>query len=295
MSLAKAFAPGKVILLGEHAVVYGYPALAGPLEQGITVTIEPSKTGGITFQGQEGLSLLEHVLRKCAQSFRVSNVDASITGDLPASVGLGSSAAISVALVRAFAQVARINMRPQGLLDRALELEQEFHGSASGVDHHVAFERKLIRYVKGKRGQPLCLSRQIEMVVWVVEPRGSTRERVNEVKRRYELDSERSKKIFQSIGELVNEGVDALEKGKLKEFGATMNDNHSLLQELGLSTPRLDDACERLRQMGAFGAKLTGAGGGGAVIALFDDADPMVSNLGALGEKAFVARWEASE
>ena len=294
MSLAKAFAPGKVILLGEHAVVYGFPALAGPLEQGVTVSLEQGGSG-ISLKGTaEGPSLIAHALRKCAQAFHVSNVEVEITGDLPQSVGLGSSAAVSVALVRAFAAAAQINMRPQGLIERAMELEQEFHGAASGVDHNVSFERKLIRYVKGHRGQPVILPRQVEVVVWVVEPRGSTRERVAEIKRKQELDSERANQTFESIGRLVDEAGEALEEGELRAVGKAMDANHQHLQELGLSTPGLDAACARLRAMGAFGAKLTGAGGGGAVVALFEDADPVVSALGAEGHRAFVARWEAA-
>jgi mevalonate kinase len=296
VSLAKAFAPGKVILLGEHAVVFGFPAVAGPLEQGVTVTLEQGTGNGISLKGvEEGPSAMAHVLRKCAQAFHVPNAQVEITGDLPQSVGLGSSAAVSVALVRAFAAAGQISMRPQGLLERAQELEQEFHGSASGVDHNVSFERQLIRFVKGRRGQQIILPRQVEAVVWVVEPRGSTRERVAEIKRKQELDPERSQGIFKGIGALVDEAVEALEKGDLRAVGKAMDGNHKLLQDLALSTPGLDAACSRLRSMGAFGAKLTGAGGGGAVVALFEDADPVVTALGAEGHRAFVARWEAAE
>ena len=296
MSLAKAFAPGKVILLGEHAVVFGFPAVAGPLEQGVTVTLEQAASGGITLKGTpEGPSTIAHVLRKCAQAFHVSHAQVEISGDLPQSVGLGSSAAVSVALVRAFAAAGQISMRPQGLLERAMELEQEFHGAASGVDHNVSFERQLIRFVKGRRGQQIILPRQVEAVVWVVEPRGSTRERIADIKRKQELDPERSQKIFEGIGALVDEAVEGLETGELRTVGKAMDGNHKLLQELALSTPGLDAACSRLRSMGAFGAKLTGAGGGGAVVGLFEDADPVVSALVAEGQKAFVARWEAVE
>jgi len=163
------------------------------------------------------------------------------------------------------------------------------------VDHNVSFERALIRFVKGRRGQPIILPRQVEAVVWVVEPRGSTRERVLEIKRKQELDPERAQGIFKGIGALVDEAVEALERGDLRAVGKAMDGNHKLLQELGLSTPGLDAACARLRSMGAFGAKLTGAGGGGAVVALFEDADPVVSALGAEGHRAFVARWEKAE
>lgn len=295
MALAKAFAPGKVILLGEHAVVFGHPAIAGPLEQGITVTLEKA-AGGIALKGADtGPSLIAHALRKCAQAFHLSSVEVEITGDLPQAVGLGSSAAVSVALVRAFATAAQISMRPQGLLDRAMELEHEFHGAtASGVDHNVAFERKLIRYVKGRRAQPLALARAVECVVWVVEPRGSTRERVQEIARRREEDAALYEEVFGEIGGLAERAVEALENGDLAVVGQAMDQNQRLLQRLGLSTPGLDRAVAELRAMGAFGAKLTGAGGGGSVVGLFADAKPTVAALVAQGQRAFVARWEES-
>lgn len=295
MALAKAFAPGKVILLGEHAVVFGHPAVAGPLEQGITVTLEKA-AGGIALKGADtGPSLIAHALRKCAQAFHLSSVEVEITGDLPQAVGLGSSAAVSVALVRAFATAAQISMRPQGLLDRAMELEHEFHGAtASGVDHNVAFERKLIRYVKGRRAQPLALARAVECVVWVVEPRGSTRERVQEIARRREEDAALYEEVFGEIGGLAERAVEALENGDLAVVGQAMDQNQRLLQRLGLSTPGLDRAVAELRAMGAFGAKLTGAGGGGSVVGLFADAKPTVAALVAQGQRAFVARWEES-
>lgn len=293
MALARAFAPGKVILLGEHAVVFGHPAVAGPLEQGITVTLEKAE-GGVALKGAEGgPSLIAHALRKCAQAFHLSSVEVEITGDLPPAVGLGSSAAVSVALVRAFAAAAQISMRPQGLLERAMELEHEFHGAtASGVDHNVAFERKLIRYVKGRRAQPLALARPVECVVWVVEPRGSTRERVQEIGRRREENPELYQKVFAEIGALAERAVEELEQGDLSAVGGEMDQNHRWLQELGLSTPGLDRAVAELRAMGAFGAKLTGAGGGGSVVGLFEDANPIVSSLVEKGHRAFVVRWE---
>jgi mevalonate kinase len=295
MALARAFAPGKVILLGEHAVVFGHPALAGPLEQGITVTLEKTPSG-ISLKGSDsGPSAIAHALRKCAQAFHLHNVEVEISGDLPQAVGLGSSAALSVALVRAFASAAQISMRPQGLLERALELECEFHGAAaSGVDPNVAFERKLIRFVKGRRARPLSLPRQVDAVVWVVEPRGSTRERVMEVAAQREREPARFEEVFGRIGALVERAIDALEAGDLGAAGREMDENHRLLQELSLSTSGLDGAVAKLRAMGACGAKLTGAGGGGSVVGLFEDADPIVTALGAEGQRAFVARWEES-
>lgn len=293
MSLARAFAPGKVILLGEHSVVYGHPALAGPLEQGVSVTLEPS-TKGLVIESPVEAPQLTRAVTKCASLFGLTEVQVVLGGDLPQSVGLGSSAAVSVALVRAFAEATKQELSPERLLDCALELESEFHGAASGVDHNVAFERKLIRYVKGRRGQPLGLPRAVEAVVWVVEPRGSTREKVAALRRRREEDPASVDGIFEQIGELVETAVASLERGDLAAAGRAMDENQRLLDALDLSTPGIDAAIRRLRELGALGAKLTGAGGGGSVVGLFEDAGPVVEQLMSEGKRAFVARWEAS-
>ncbi|MDR0965168.1 MAG: mevalonate kinase [Myxococcales bacterium] len=289
--VASAFAPGKVILLGEHAVVFGHPAIAGPLEQGVKVQLEQSERGGIQIDGCDEVSSLARAVRRCLHEFRLTDLKVSSSGDLPRSVGLGSSAAFAVALVRACAAATGLMMRPQGLLDRAFEFEREFHGTPSGVDHNVAFERKLLRFVKGQRGQQIFLPKPLQALVWVVSSRGSTREHVGSIASLAQENPERVERIFQFIRGLTDGAVEALEAGRYDEVGRAMDENHRCLQELGLSTSELDAACERLRSLGCLGAKLTGAGGGGAVVALTEDAGAVMQKLDVDPAHLFVARW----
>lgn len=289
--IASAFAPGKVILLGEHAVVFGHPAIAGPLEQGVRVVLERNARGGIAIENCDEVSSLARAVRRCLHEFRLTDLKVSISGDLPRAVGLGSSAALAVALVRACAAATGLMMRPQGLLERAHEIECEFHGNPSGVDHSVAFERKLMRFIKGQRGQQIFLPKRLDALIWVVSSRGSTREHVASIGVQAEQNPARVEKIFRAIHHLTNEAVDFMEGGNYERVGRAMDENHRWLQELGLSTPDLDKACEHLRALGVFGAKLTGAGGGGAVVALCEDAALLAQQLDADPAHLFVAHW----
>ncbi len=292
--VAHAFAPGKVILIGEHAVVFGHPAIAGPLEEGVRVTLEKNAGGGIAIEDCDEVSALARAVRRCLHEFRLTDLKVSFSGDLPRSVGLGSSAALAVALVRACAAATGLMMRPQGLIERAHEIEREFHGNPSGVDHSVAFEKKLMRFVRGQRGQQIFLVRPLEALVWVVEPRGSTREHVASVGEQAAKSPQRVERIFRAIHELADVAVESLEGGDYERVGHAMNENHRWLQELGLSTPELDDACDRLRAAGAWGAKLTGAGGGGAIVSICEDASALARAIAIDPARLLVTRWSPS-
>lgn len=275
-----AFAPGKVILLGEHAVVYGHPALAAPLTWGVTARAAPAKRVGLglppTLTGK-GRKLLQAAFARAAGASGNPPVRVTLESDLPVSVGLGSSAAVAVATARALLHAAGRPTRVRDVLDVALEMEREFHATPSGLDHTCSAYGELIRFQRkptAARGTVRVVSsaRPLKLLIAVVGDRSPTRETVSALRQRIDRWPSRYRRVMEDIGKLADEGAEAIARGDLETLGDAMNVNHGLLGALGLSSPRIDALVHLLRSMGALGAKLTGAGGdGGAVIALFRD------------------------
>ncbi len=282
--LARARASGKVILLGEHAVVHGCPALAASLDRGVEVVCRKRKgaawveapalplSGYLFTRSQDPVRV---ALRKVLECLGTSGDGLSITldGELPPGKGLGSSAALSVAALRAVSQAVGRPLDQDTLLAYAGEVERVFHGNPSGVDHTVSVKGGVIRY---QRGTPPVLetvpcARSWPIVLLDSGEVGPTSVQVGRVLSLLEAEPDRVQAIFDEIRTLVDTGVDALKTGDADTLGQVMVRNHALLQALNVSTPRLDALVDLAMQAGAAGAKLTGAGGGGMVVALCPD------------------------
>jgi mevalonate kinase len=290
------FGAGKVILLGEHSVVYGYPALAGPLSRGVTARAEPANKCQIVVP--EALTADQRKVLKAAfgramEACGAPGVKVSFDTNLPLSMGLGSSGALSVACARVLLKAAGKVAKPAEVARVAWEMEQEFHGTPSGVDHTTSALEHLLLYrrkpgAEHGRARVLDVPVPVRVVVVMVGPRSPTRTTVGALRERQKRWLERYQRIFREIGMLASEGAEAVEEGDLEALGDVMNVNHGLLAALGLSSPSLDNMVHRLRDMGALGAKLTGAGGdGGAVIGLFHDTGPVVHELMRAGVQCF--------
>jgi mevalonate kinase len=292
----KGFGAGKVILLGEHSVVYGYPAMAGPLSRGVTARGEPASKCQLVIP--EALTGEQRKVLKAAFGRAMAvcgepGVKVSFDTDLPLSMGLGSSGALSVACARVLLQAAGRKATALEVASVAWEMEQEFHGTPSGVDHTTSAMGELILYrrkpgAEQGRARVLECPKPVRLVVVLAGARSPTKQTVGALRERQKRWSERYQRIFREIGLLASEGAEAVEEGDLEALGDVMNINHGLLAALGLSSPGLDDMVHRLRNMGALGAKLTGAGGdGGAVIGLFHETGPAVHELTRLGIRCF--------
>ena len=282
-----AFAPGKVILLGEHAVVYGQPALAGALSSGVTVTTRPG-TGRLRVAawkvdvdrhdpsplGQAFAALVTRLGH--ASSDRASSdqepaalaVDLDVEFQVPTSAGLGSSAALAVALCRALGRTMRQELGTAAILDAAMAAETVFHGKPSGIDAAVAVHGGFGRFTRAAGWTPTRAARPVPLVVGHTGRQRDTKGRVARVA---ELASERPAEMethFRAIGALVEQGIAAVLAGDFAALGAAMNENARHLEVLEVSCPEIEKMCTLAREAGALGAKLTGGGGGGCVLAL---------------------------
>jgi len=266
---ATASAAGKVILLGEHVVVHGHPALVAGIDRGVRVTIVPGSAAGAAAEVDPALAsaiaLAARLLRLDGRPFAVD-----IAGDLPVGMGLGSSAALAVALLRALAASAGETLRDADAAAHAHEIERLFHGTPSGVDSTAATYGGVLWFEAGPPLHHECLTLRAPMPLVVVlsRTRHATSRTVGGLRERAVAAPEVYRPVFAAIAALVGAARAALENDERARLGALMTMNHGLLRACGVSTPELDALVEAALDAGALGAKLTGGGGGGAVIAL---------------------------
>lgn len=285
MTLGQACA--KLILMGEHAVVYQQPALAVPLPSlRARVWIESSESPGILLEAPDlpavwdlptaPLSSPEPLLETLVQALNRldlpwPDITLRIESEIPVARGLGSGTAISAALWRAL--TTHFNRFPPQAETLAFvqAMDQIYHGRPSGVDAQVIVREKPLCFQRGQAVAPLRLARPLALCVADSGQTGETRTQVERVAAWCEREPLRSAEVLAEIGALVVRAQDCLAQGELETLGELLNRNHELLIELGVSTPVLDQLCTTARQAGAWGAKLSGAGGGGVMLCLLPD------------------------
>ncbi len=268
-------APGKVILLGEHAVVYGRTAIAASMDRYVSVRIGPA--GSAALPGGVQLKELARADKRLMLALETAlewydlslvEVDVSAATDLPVSVGLGSSAALSVALIRALADATGEEAETSELCRRAFELEKIFHGTPSGIDSTVCAMEGLIEFNTQDPPRRIEIGQALPLVIALGRVPRATGQVVARVRSCWQIETPTYEAIFDEIHALAEQAVTLIVEGNLTALGGLMNLNHRLLQKLEVSTPELDAMVSLARQHGALGAKLTGGGGGGAVVCL---------------------------
>jgi mevalonate kinase len=286
-------AGGKVILLGEHAVVYGRPALAVGIAPGVSAHVAdgegPRLVSAVDDDGR-GTTLVAEAARLVG--LPPARVVVSVTSDLPPGRGLGSSAALAVATLRALAAAAERRLTPEEECRFGRELEAIFHGTPSGVDPAAAALGGCLRFV---RGEPPAVREVVPggrldlVVAYGREPR-RTGAAVGGLRERWLADRVRHERLFDEVADVVAAGISAVEHGDATALGAAFDANQRLLEMLGVSSPAIAALTAAARAAGACGAKLTGGGAGGAIVAVAADGDAVAARLAHEGAAVLRAR-----
>lgn len=289
MPAFSASAPGKIILFGEHAVVYGRPAIAIPVSQvraRAMVMGEPRLApASVRIQavdlGRDAMldSLPENdplaaVVRGVFRELGIESPPAftlRITSTIPQAAGMGSGAAVSVAVIRAVAASLGRPLPDEIVSALAYEVEKLYHGTPSGVDNTVITYAKPVYFVRGQPVQTFQALQPFKIVIGDTGIKSPTVIAVGDLRRLWQENSQRYEPIFDRVGELARLARQAIESGQPWVIGPLMNENHLLLQQMGVSSPELDELVRAARQAGALGAKLSGGGRGGNMIALVSD------------------------
>jgi len=278
-------APGKIILFGEHAVVYGRPALAVPVTQ-VHVDVEVTASDrpgiwinapGIELHAELNTLSSDHPIAAVIHNFlfisRVSlfpNLEVKITSTIPVASGLGSGAAVTVALTRALSSFLDFPMPDEEINLFAYEIEKLHHGTPSGIDNTVVTFAKPVYFVKGQPIETFHAGNPFMIVIGNTGISAPTKESVGDVRKLWEADKARWEGVFDKVGEITKQARGAIESGEWKKLGRLMNQNHALLQEMTVSSRELDALVSAAIQAGTLGAKLSGGGRGGNMIALVE-------------------------
>lgn len=285
-----ATAHGKIILLGEHAVVYGVPALALGIDRGARAVAYEAREPRLTINGQVVQNDdVRQALEAISTVLRAPQLGIDVKLDIPPGSGLGASAALGVAIAGAIVEHMGGGASSERVLGAADAWERVFHGNPSGIDTAAAYYGGCLKFRRGHAPEFVTLAAPLPLAVAKAGPPASTKEMVEIVAKLRERRPDLVDKTLEGIRSLVDNALLCLEAGDFSGLGKLMDYNQMLLSGLFLSTPEIEQACTIARDTGALGAKLTGAGGGGSVIALALDPGAIVAAWQQRGIEGFVA------
>jgi mevalonate kinase len=283
-----ASAPAKVILCGEHAVVYDQPAIAIPVSDlRVTVRIQHHQSGerglrliagdlerflpsNVCLHEEAVTDALEMTVRLVLETLKcpLPDLTATIESQIPVASGLGSGAAVSAALGRALSAALGNPLDNSTLNTIVYEVEKIHHGTPSGIDNTVIVYEQPIFFVRNHPIQTFTAAAPFTLLIADTGRGALTKVAVSDVRRLYETEPERITPLLGAIGDLVSQARRSIEQGDLPRLGALMTQNHAYLQQLTVSSDELDQLVRAALDAGAWGAKLSGGGRGGNMIAL---------------------------
>ena len=279
-------APGKTILFGEHAVVYGQPAIAVPITQvQARVEIAPlthSQTNQIQIDAPgiglsssfadlppgDPIALAITLALQSVSPPSTPSMQIRITSSIPVAGGLGSGAAVSVALIRAVSTFLGKPLPDGAVSALAYEVEKIHHGTPSGIDNTVITYCRPVFFTRGKPIEIIQMKSPFHLVIGDTGIASRTGQVVANVRAKHEMDPGYLDSLFAEIGGIARSALRCMQEGQAEQLGRLMTQNHGLLQHVGVSGPELDRLVHAALSGGAWGAKLSGAGRGGNMIAI---------------------------
>jgi len=277
---------GKVILFNEHFVVHGIPGIVSAIDLVMKAEVKKIDEGGIIIRderiGSKGYTekkkiqqkeSIDRMLNSMGINPKEISLDIWLGGNLPSFSGIGASAASSVAIARAISNEFKMNLPDERINEIAYEAEKAYAGTPSGIDNTAATFGGLIWFRKDLAGGPnkiekIMIEKPVEIVMGNTGIVADTKAMVEGVTERKKKYPEKYKNIFNRAEELAFEARKFLEEFNLKKVGELMNEDHSLLQQIEVSCKELDFLVDLALEQGAYGAKMTGGGGGGCMVAL---------------------------
>ncbi|GFO97362.1 mevalonate kinase [groundwater metagenome] len=288
-------APGKIYLFGEHAVVYGESAIACAVELRTRVTATSSDT--ITISSDLGTTGLDYEIHPYVSSaiekLGTRNVSVKISSNIPVGSGLGSSAAVTIATLAAINLEFGIGRSNEELARMGHEIEQKVQGDASPTDTFVSTFGGVVEIPSRRRLDMLECGVVIGNTNKGATP-NKTAKLVKHVAVLREEYPEVIDPIIRTIGSFSKKGEILVKKKDYISLGKLMNVNHGLLDALGVGTAELSALVYAARSAGAYGAKITGAGGGGCMVALTDSPGEVASAIENAGGKAIISHFNSS-
>ena len=303
LDVGKGSGFGKVILYGEHFVVHGVPGIVSAInsatdaevtQTGNELVIRDDRKAAKGYAEEKRLQQIESIERMLKKIGLNPKLPLKIWlgGTLPGFSGLGASAASSVAIARAIAEELSMNVPDENINQVAYEAEKAYAGNPSGIDNTAATYGGLMWFQKNMTGgantiERISIRKPVEIIIGSTGKVANTKAMVEGVAKRKRRNPQKYDPLFKQAEALAYTGRTALKAYDLEKVGELMNENHLLLQEIEVSSRELDLLVDTARKQGAYGAKLTGGGGGGCMVALTPGEELQEKVAAAIEKKGF--------